>query len=105
MPNPLVVHLGSRLILPWAAAPEEACHVLGDVSCGQEMGQLAVMPDGQYVQVNGSVVRPLNASRVNAAIRKAARRQNVDPRELMPRKAAPEPLVIVRKKRRIVRPD
>ena len=29
---------------------------------------LAITPDGQYVQVNGSTVQPLNASRVQAAI-------------------------------------
>lgn len=67
------------------------------------MGQLAITPDGQYVQVNGSMVQPLNASRVLAALRKAARQQNVNLQELMPRAPqAAQPVVIVRKKRRIV---
>ncbi len=66
------------------------------------MGQLAITPDGQYVQVNGSMVQPLNASRVLAALRKAARQQNVNLQELMPRAPQAAPVVIVRKKRRIV---
>ncbi len=67
------------------------------------MGQLAVTQDGLYVQVNGSVVQPLNTSRVEAALRKAARQQNVNLQELMPRKPRSEPVVIVRKKRRIIK--
>lgn len=102
MSSPLVIHLGARLNLPWMVAPAEGCHVIGEVSRGQEMGQLAVMPDGQYVQVNGSVIQPLNASRVQAALRKAARQQNVNLQELMPRKPQAAPVVIVRKKRRII---
>ena len=67
------------------------------------MGQLAITPDGQYVQVNGSTVQPLNASRVQAAMRKAARQQNVNLQELVRPKAQAAPVVIVRKKRRIVK--
>lgn len=103
MSSPLVVHLGPRLSLPWLVAPEDGCRVIGEVSRGQEMGQLAVTQDGLYVQVNGSVVQPLNTSRVEAALRKAARQQNVNLQELMPRKPRSEPVVIVRKKRRIIK--
>ena len=67
------------------------------------MGQLAITPDGQYVQVNGSMVQPLNTSRVLAALRKAARQQNVNLQELVQPKVQAAPVVIVRKKRRIVR--
>ena len=77
--------------------------MIGEVSRGQEMGQLAITPDGQYVQVNGSMVQPLNTSRVLAALRKAARQQNVNLQELVQPKVQAAPVVIVRKKRRIVR--
>lgn len=104
MASPLIVHLGPRLNLPWLVAPEDGCRVIGEVSRGQEMGQLAVTQDGQYVQVNGSVVQPLNSSRVEAALRKAARQQNMTLQEVLPRKPqATAPVVIVRKKRRIVK--
>lgn len=103
MSPPLIVHLGPRLSLPWLVAPEDGCRVIGEVSRGQEMGQLAITPDGQYVQVNGSTVQPLNASRVQAAMRKAARQQNVNLQELVRPKAQAAPVVIVRKKRRIVK--
>jgi hypothetical protein len=103
MSAPLIVHLGPRLSLPWLVPPEEGCRVIGEVSRGQEMGQLAITPDGQYVQVNGSMVQPLNTSRVLAALRKAARQQNVNLQELVQPKVQAAPVVIVRKKRRIVR--
>eukprot|EP01034_Spumella_vulgaris_P044982 gene44982-55990_t len=102
MSPPLMFHLGPRLSLPWLVAPEDGCRIIGEVTRGQEMGQLAITPDGQYVQVNGSMVQPLNASRVLAALRKAARQQNVNLQELMPRAPQAAPVVIVRKKRRIV---
>ena len=103
MSPPLIVHLGPRLSLPWLMAPEDGCRVIGEVSRGQEMGQLAITPEGLYVQVNGSTVQPLNTSRVQAALRKAARQQNVNLQELMPRAPQAAPVVIVRKKRRIVK--
>ena len=103
MSPPLIVHLGPRLSLPWLVAPEDGCRVIGEVSRGQEMGQLAITPEGLYVQVNGSTVQPLNTSRVQAALRKAARQQNVNLQELMPRAPQAAPVVIVRKKRRIVK--
>ncbi len=103
MSPPLIVHLGPRLSLPWLVAPETGCRVIGEVSRGQEMGQLAITPEGQYVQVNGSMIQPLNTSRVQAALRKAARQQNVNLQELVQPKVQAAPVVIVRKKRRIVK--
>ena len=49
------------------------------------------------------MVQPLNTSRVLAALRKAARQQNVNLQELVQPKVQAAPVVIVRKKRRIVR--
>ncbi len=42
----------------------------GRVQCGMEFGALAFTPDGSFVQVNGAVLTPLNASKVLAALRK-----------------------------------
>jgi hypothetical protein len=43
---------------------------LGRIQRGLEVGALALTPQGTYVQVNGSIVTPLNASRVTASLRK-----------------------------------
>lgn len=91
---------------------------LGRVQRGMEVGALALTPQGEYVQVNGSVVTPLNASKVLATLRKLQGRHGALPvpragimdagtdaaEELLPVQApaAPAPVpVIVRKKKRI----
>jgi hypothetical protein len=43
---------------------------LGRIQRGLEVGALALTPQGTYVQVNGSIVTPLNASRVTSSLRK-----------------------------------
>lgn len=43
---------------------------LGRVQRGMEVGALALTPQGEYVQVNGSIVTPLNSSKVLATLRK-----------------------------------
>jgi len=43
---------------------------LGRIQRGLEVGALALTPQGTYVQVNGSMVSPLNASRVTSTLRK-----------------------------------
>ena len=53
------------------ARPHPALTMLGIIQCGLEIGALARSEDGTYVQVNGGVVRPLRASRVEAAIARA----------------------------------
>lgn len=54
-------------------APKRDLIMLGTVQCGQEIGALARTPQGDYVQINGSVIRPLNRSRIRAAIGRATR--------------------------------
>ena len=43
---------------------------IGRVQRGMEVGALALTPEGAYVQVNGSIVTPLNTSKVLATLRK-----------------------------------
>lgn len=102
----LIVKLGQpRSTLLMAVAPELGVRVIGTVQRGCEFGYLAMSPLGEYLQVNGSVARVLNASQVRAAMRSA-----VGPRERQrptfqrsdPPPEKPPAVVIVRKKRRVV---
>jgi hypothetical protein len=87
---------------------------LGRVQCGMEFGALALTPEGSFVQVNGAVLTPLNASRVTAALRKAMGPRwklpavagsagSQDAADSLPAAAAPTaPVpVIVKRKRRV----
>lgn len=105
MTDKLIVKLGrNHLALPWMASPEGQC-VIGTVSRGAEFGYLAKADDGNFVQVNGSVVQVLNTSQVRDAIRRAARFQGLEleaTRDLAP---AAVPMVVVRKRRRAMIPE
>lgn len=90
----LTVRLGVSLRTPWAIPPSEY-GVIGNVYRGMEFGFLAIAPGGVYVQVNGSAVQPLNQDDVNAAI--CAERL----RAAKPCEQPIEPVVTVRKRRRI----
>lgn len=64
----LTVRLHKILRAPWAVPPGERYRVIGTVHRGMEFGFLAIARDGGYLQVNGSVVQPLNRKDVDAAI-------------------------------------
>ena len=97
----LTIKLDCGLRLPWAAPPEKG-RVLGTVRQGQQFGYLVLLADGQYVQVNGAVVRSLSAFRVRLAMRNAAHVQETLGKSMPAAKSAPAPVVIVKKKRRTV---
>jgi hypothetical protein len=92
------------------AAPDHGVKIIGTVHRGAEFGYLALSPAGEYMQVNGSVTRVLNASKVRAAIRSAegprGRQRPTFQRPTFQRSAAPPErppaVVIVRKKRRVL---
>ena len=42
--------------------------LLGSIARGQQVGALAVTPQGQYLQVNGDYVTPLSAGQVRRAL-------------------------------------
>lgn len=68
----LTIKIGSLPTGPWFVAPEAPYRAIGTVYQGIEFGALAIAPDGSYVRVNGSAVRPLNAFQVEKALRKEA---------------------------------
>ncbi|MES2972678.1 MAG: hypothetical protein V4757_03680 [Pseudomonadota bacterium] len=87
---------------------------LGRIQRGMEVGALALTPQGEYVQVNGSVVTPLNTSRVLSTLRKLQGRHGAlavprpdvaaveDEMPFTPPPAPPAAVpVIVRRKKRI----
>lgn len=102
----LIVKLGpSRSLLPMTVATDLGVNVIGTVQRGGEFGCLALSPAGEYLQVNGSVTRVLNASQVRAAIRSAkGPRERQRPTFQRSAKPAEKPpaVVIVRKKRRVL---
>jgi len=75
--------------------------LLGTVQRGMQIGALALMEDGNYAQVNGDVVEPLNASRVLHAMRK---QHAAAPTFRSAAPAAAPAVVVVKKRRRIVMP-
>lgn len=86
---------------------------LGRVQRGMEVGALALTPQGEYVQVNGSIVTPLNSSKVLSTLRKLQGKHGalpavrpalavVDDETPVPAPAVPANVpVIVRRKKRI----
>jgi len=112
MPKDLFIKLDNSFNM-FAVVAHPGFQYLGRVQRGMEVGALALTPQGEYVQVNGSVVTPLNASKVLATLRKLQGRHATLPvprpepdaaEELIPVQApaAPAPVpVIVRKKKRV----
>ena len=81
--------------------------LLGTVQCGAQIGALARLPDDTYAQLNGDWTVPLSASQVRVALRQAESRpakRSGYRGEPVPVRSAPAaaPVVIVRKKRRIL---
>ena len=66
--DPMTIRVGSG----WTrfAYEKAGVELLGVVVHGLEIGALGKLPDGSYVQVNGDVVRTLDASRVELALRR-----------------------------------
>lgn len=52
------------------AAEREGLVMLGTVQRGLEIGALARTESGDYLQVNGDILQPLNKSRIETALRK-----------------------------------
>lgn len=91
---------------------DDALKLLGSVSKGMQVGALAITADGQYVQVVGDHLTPLNTRAIAKAVANATKEPDVfDPefsRDPQPwraaRKETPTPVVIVRKRRVAVMP-
>lgn len=96
-----------RLDAGWMrfAQPRDGLELIGTVQDGYQIGALGRTADGSYAQVNGDVVRFLNASRVNHALDRVTGTSRLadDTKALMARISAP-PTVVIRKRRRVVIP-
>lgn len=83
----------------------EGMQLLGTVQDGMQIGALGQAADGTYAQVNGDVIRKLNASRVEHALDRVTRtsRRGLAPPVAPSRPVErPQPTVIVKKRRKIV---
>ena len=89
--------------------PGDRLTLLGVVSRGIQIGALAQTADGQFLQVNGDHESPLPAGAMRRLVEKAGRaRPAAPPRTLGLRRTptdAPAPVVTVKKRRVVVRPD
>lgn len=82
--------------------------LLGSVQRGASIGALAMLPSGDYVQLNGDHETPLNARYIRKAIAKAeamsARRPPSPPRRAPVAGPAAPVVVTVRRRRTVVPP-
>lgn len=86
--------------------PEGDLWLLGSIRRGPQMGALAIDAKGQYVQVNGDHLSPLNHSQIAAAVARAGAADLSHHRAAVaPKPAAKAPVVIVRKRRMIAAPS
>jgi hypothetical protein len=69
-PSQLRITLG-RAWEPYVLGASPDAELLGTVSRGAQIGALARLPDGRYMQINGDWMTPLNGARVEHALRKA----------------------------------
>jgi hypothetical protein len=60
-----------RIWQPFVPSAGPDTELLGTVSRGAQVGALARLPDGRYVQVNGDWMTPLNGAKVEHALRSA----------------------------------
>jgi hypothetical protein len=81
--------------------PGERYRVIGTVHRGMEFGFLAVARNGGYLQVNGSVVQPLNREDVDAAIGSIAHFPAARPVDTRALERPAGPVTVIRKRRRI----
>lgn len=93
-------------ISPFVLVEHAGFRYLAVIQNEMQIGALALTPEGQYVQVNGAVVQPLNRYKVQRALGRdqpgPLRRRNPSrspPRT--PTKTATPPVVSVRRRRRV----
>lgn len=92
--------------------PGDALKLLGSVRKGMQVGALAMTAEGQYVQVVGDHLTPLNTKMIAKALANAPKDpaafdpafSGEPPLRLTARKDSPAPVVIVKKRRVAVMP-
>ncbi|WP_411878373.1 hypothetical protein [Polaromonas sp. YR568] len=101
MDERLTVRLHKILRAPWAVPPGERYRVIGTVHRGMEFGFLAVARNGGYLQINGSVVQPLNREDVDAAIGSISHFPAARPVDATAMEQPAGAVMVIRKRRRI----
>jgi hypothetical protein len=101
MEERLTVRLHKILRSPWAIPPVDSYRTIGTVHRGMEFGFLVIARDGSYLQINGSVIQPLNREAVLAAIRTVERMRFAGPINAPPPGPPAGPVTVVHKRRRI----
>ena len=85
------------------ARPEgDALRLLGSVRRGPQMGALAMTEDGQYVQVVGDYVTPLNSSQLARAMAKVKPEALSYPVQRPLARTGPPPVVVIKRRRTYV---
>jgi hypothetical protein len=85
------------------ARPEgDALRLLGSVRRGPQMGALAMTEDGQYVQVVGDYVTPLNSSQLTRAMTKVKPEEPSYPVQKTVSRVGPPPVVTIKRRRTYV---
>ena len=76
--------------------------LLGSVRRGAQVGALAITEDGQYIQVVGDLINPLNRSQLDQAVAKAKGDGRRAPQRAATPRPSAAPVVVVVKRRRVV---
>jgi hypothetical protein len=85
------------------ARPEgDALRLLGSVRRGPQMGALAMTENGQYVQVVGDYVTPLNSSQLTRAMTKVKPEEPSYPVQKTVSRVGPPPVVTIKRRRTYV---
>ncbi len=82
----------------YARPNDDPLRLLGSVRRGMQIGALAKSADGEYFQVVGDFVTPLNKSKIEAAVAKAANSEAFASPQAMA-KPAPPPIVVIKRRR------
>ena len=82
----------------YARPINDPLRLLGSVRRGMQIGALAKSADGEYFQVVGDFVTPLNKSKIEAAVAKATI-TDVFASPRAPTKPAPPPTVVIKRRR------
>jgi len=85
----------------YARLANDPIRLLGSVRRGAQIGALGITADGQYVQVVGDLIMPLNKGQIARAISKCKSIESGLPTTCARRATAPRPVVVVVKRRRI----
>jgi hypothetical protein len=85
------------------AIAQTGLRILGSIQTGLEIGALAQLPDGTYLQVNGDTHRVLHTACIEAAIARAVRRLAAQPETARPPDdagPADAPVIVYKQRRR-----